>query len=82
MQETTIKAYCNSAMEERGENPAPTRYQVYCEVAAYVSQPLRGKLHRKAFYALCYGASIQRTAKISGLSLRRVKAINKQLTRY
>lgn len=39
----------------------------------------RGRLQRKALYALCYGASIRTAVKASGLSLRRVKVIAKQL---
>lgn len=38
-----------------------------------------GQLQRRALYALCYGASIRTAARISGLSLRRVKVIAKQL---
>ncbi len=38
-----------------------------------------GKMQRKAFYSLCYGASIRTAVKASGLSLRRVKVIAKQL---
>lgn len=39
----------------------------------------RGIMQRKAFYALCYGASIRTAVKTSGLSMRRVKVIAKQL---
>ena len=49
-------------------------------VSAYGSQPkYKGMMQRKAFYALCYGASIRTAVKASGLSLRRVKVIAKQL---
>ena len=53
--------------------------QIYGKVAAYPSQSLGGKMQRKAFYALCYGSSIRTAVKASGLSLRRVKVIAKQL---
>lgn len=49
-------------------------------VMAYGSQPKRrGNMQRKAFYALCYGASTRTAVKASGLSIRRVKVIAKQL---
>ena len=53
--------------------------QIYGKVAAYLPQSLGGKMQRKATMLLCYGAGIKRAAKVSGLSLRRVKVIAKQL---
>lgn len=41
-----------------------------------------GRMQRKAIMILCYGGGVQRAVKASGLSLRRVKVIAKQLTRY
>lgn len=39
----------------------------------------RGKQVRSAHYALMYGASVKRATKTSGLSIRRVKTLQKKL---
>ncbi len=79
--ETTIKAYI-AATKEKINKLVPIEYQIYERVAARLSQPLRGKMQRKAVMLLCYGASIRTTVKFSGLSIRRVKVLYKQLRRY
>ena len=64
----------------QAENRIHALNQKCSYVLAYGSQPKsRGMMQRKAFYALCYGASIRTAVKTSGLSLRRVKVIAKQL---
>ncbi len=51
--------------------------------SVYGSQPKRiGRMQRKAVMLLCYGASIRTAVKASGLSLRCVKVLYKQLRRY
>lgn len=41
----------------------------------------RGNMAKRAIFSLAYGMSVSRTAKTTGLSLRRCKVILKQLQR-
>lgn len=41
-----------------------------------------GRMQRKAIMILCYSGGVHKAVEVSGLSLRRVRVLYKQLTRY